>query len=96
MDARQTIQNEVGDEELLFADGFDAALLGWGGAFNQMAAVYDYDVCIDVLVFRDGMTQEDAVEYFEFNVIGAYVGEHTPIFLKRSPAEGHRYPEKKK
>jgi hypothetical protein len=27
------------------------------------------------------MTEEDAEEYFEFNVQGAYVGPFTPLFL---------------
>ena len=30
---------------------------------------------------RDGMTQEEALEFFEFNVVGAWVGEQTPIFV---------------
>jgi hypothetical protein len=46
-------------------------------------AVYDYAKCIDILA--ESMDYEEALEYFEYNVIGAYVGEQTPIFL--------RYPE---
>jgi len=30
---------------------------------------------------RDGMSYEEAIEYFDFNVTGAYVGEHTPMFI---------------
>ena len=30
---------------------------------------------------EDGMTEEEAVEYFEFNIIGAWMGEETPCFL---------------
>ena len=48
-------------------------------------AVYDYEKCIQVLVERDGMTREDAEEFFDFNVVGAYVGENTPIFLYTLP-----------
>ena len=29
----------------------------------------------------EDMSYEEAVEFFEFNVTGAYVGEHTPAFL---------------
>jgi hypothetical protein len=32
---------------------------------------------------KDGMTYEEALEYFEFNVIGAWFGESTPCFLDR-------------
>jgi hypothetical protein len=35
---------------------------------------------IDILMFRDNMTVEDAIEYLEYNVFGAYVGEGTPIY----------------
>jgi len=78
--------NTPGDEwdGLLLADGFEDALLGIGGAFNQLAAVYDYDKCVDILIKRDGMSMEDAEEWMSFNVCGAYVGEHTPIFLRIS------------
>jgi hypothetical protein len=42
--------------------------------------VYSVERCLDVLV-QQGMSREDAVDYFEFNVGGAYVGEETPIFV---------------
>ena len=29
-----------------------------------------------------GMSHEEAVEYFEYNQIGAYVGDHTPCFIE--------------
>jgi len=69
-------------EELLLADGFDAALIGTGERCGQPTiAVYDREKCIEVLEKRDGMTQEEANEFFEFNVMGAWVGEQTPIFV---------------
>ena len=66
----------------LLADGFDDAFLGYGTQFNKMLAVYDYDKCVDILMKRDDMTEEEAEEYMEFNVMGAYMGEHTPVFLR--------------
>lgn len=30
---------------------------------------------------KEGMTREEAIEYFEFNILGAYVGEENPIYL---------------
>jgi hypothetical protein len=36
---------------------------------------------LKVLMFRDGMTRDEADEYIEFNCIGAWVGEHTPIIV---------------
>jgi hypothetical protein len=67
-------------EIILTADGFDDAFVGIGIQFNRPIAVYDYAKCISILAKE--MDYEDAVEFFEFNVIGAWVGEQTPIFLR--------------
>ena len=67
----------------LFAEGFDAALIGVGVQFSREVAVYDYAKCIDVLMKRHGMSEEDALDYMEFNVTGAYMGTGTPVFLIR-------------
>ena len=67
----------------LVADGFDEAFIGVGRQFNIDVAVYDYNQCIDILMERDGMTDEEAIEYIEFNVVGAYVGKQTPVFLQK-------------
>ena len=76
---------EEHDVELLLADGFEQALVGVGRQFNRYAVVYDRAKCIDVLRFRDEMTRQEAEEFFEFNVVGAFVGENTPIFLDTLP-----------
>jgi hypothetical protein len=47
-----------------------------------MKVVYDEDKCIDILV-NDGMDLEDAIEYFDYNTKGAFIGDRTPIFIKR-------------
>jgi hypothetical protein len=69
------------DENVLLADGFDDAFVGIGRQFGRPIAVYDRFECIEILI-RDGMSEEEAEEYFQFNVEGAYVGENTPIFLE--------------
>ena len=65
--------------EALFADGFDDAIIGVAQQFNIMSVAYNRDKCIEILM-KD-MDQLEAIEYFEFNVIGAYVGEQTPTFI---------------
>ena len=68
--------------EALFADGFEDALVGVCRRFGQPPlAAYDRVKCIDILMRRDGMTWEDAEEFFNFNMIGAWLGESTPVFL---------------
>jgi hypothetical protein len=74
-------------EEILLADGFEDAFVGLAQQFNKCFAVYDHDKCIKILIERDGMTPEEAEEYFEFNVTGCYVGELTPCFLTRMKIE---------
>lgn len=44
-------------------------------------AVYDYEKMVRVLMRRDKMGREEAEEYLDFNVVGAWVGEGTPIIL---------------
>ena len=68
-----------GDDELLFADGFDDCLLGVVEVFHNTVALYDKDMVITALV-REGMTEDEAYEWFNFNIVGAYVGEKTPAF----------------
>jgi len=71
------------DEETIYAAGFDEAFIGLGTQFNRDLAVYDFEKCVDILMDRDGMSYDEAVEYMDFNVIGSYVGVYTPVFLNR-------------
>jgi hypothetical protein len=69
-------------ETVLLCDGFDEAFIGLSQRINEpLLAVYSYDKMIDVLVKRDGMEHEDAIDYLDFNVLGAWVGEQTPIIV---------------
>ena len=66
----------------LKADGFDDAILGISSRIGDDSLLaYDYDKCIKIL--QKDLSYEEAVEYMEFNVVGSYVGEGTPIFIKR-------------
>ena len=70
------------NEDMLFADGFDDAIIGYiERAGTPSIACYDKYKCIEILA-KD-MTYEDAMEYFYFNVLGSYVGENTPCFFTR-------------
>ena len=78
---KETI-SEINPDALL-ADGFDDALFGVCYQFGQLPVVsYDYNKCIDILIERDGMSEEEALEYFEFNVLGSYMGPNTPVFIQ--------------
>ena len=70
--------------EAMMADGFDEAVLGMCIQFGDDPIVaYDYEKCINILMERDTMNRTDAIDFMEFNVIGAYVGLNTPVFIMR-------------
>lgn len=64
------------EDEFLKADGFDDAIIGVDEF--SMRLIYSVSKCIEIL--KKDMDEEEAVEYFEYNVKGAYMGEKTPIF----------------
>jgi hypothetical protein len=71
-------------EGLLFLSEreFDAAILGVAERIGMSPIVaYDTAKIIDILCERDGMEDDEAAEFFEFNIAGAYVGDRTPIFI---------------
>jgi hypothetical protein len=65
---------------MLKADGFDEAFIGIGERCGLSVYVYDQEKCIEILM--KNMSREEAVEYFEYNTLGAFMGEGTPIFLR--------------
>ena len=76
------------NEEALLADGFEAAILGVAERCSKPAlVVYDAEKCLDILVDRDGMDPSEALEFFSYNTLGAWAGEHTPLFLWKVPAD---------
>ena len=68
------------DEEMLFANGFDKALIGYVQIFNKTVALYDREKCLKILMKQGNMSWDEADDYFQYNVTGAYFGEHTPAF----------------
>lgn len=71
------------EPHMMKADGFDDCIIGLAercGLENVLA--YDAKKIFAKLV-KQGMTEEEAVEYFYFNISGAYVGEGTPVFIHR-------------
>ena len=62
--------------EFLKADGLDKAVIGE----KNGVLVYSKDKCVEVLVKRDGMAEDEADEFLQFNTYDAYMGPKTPIF----------------
>ena len=77
---------DAAEIELLCADGFDDAILGIAQRFNDYFVVYDRAKVLETLRTRDGMADEEAIEWYEFNIVGAWVGDATPAFLMTEEA----------
>jgi ribosomal protein S4E len=69
------------DNQTMLANGFEAAIIGLDTSNEVFRVVYDKDKMIDILVESDAMSQEDAIEYLEYNVFNTYLGEGTPIYV---------------
>lgn len=75
-----TSKREVVDTKypgLVVFDGFDDAIVG----VVDKGVVYDTAKCLRILMDRDGMEEDEAVEWLEFNMAGLYAGEKTPVFM---------------
>jgi hypothetical protein len=69
------------DEDFKVMTGYDDCIIGVGIRFGQEPIVmYSYEKVIEKLI-ADGLDYEEAEEWFDFNMIGAWVGERTPGFL---------------
>ena len=80
----------MNDDKPLLADGFDSAVLGLSrGPGSADVAVYSIDRCIDILVKRDGMSEEEAIE-FEFQCSGCLYGSHDAYFRVRNGCCGDK------
>ena len=67
-------------EEILTADGFDEAVIGIDEGSGRI--IYSVGKCIEILMVEQEMGLEESLEFFGFNVKGAYMGEKTPIWCE--------------
>ena len=71
--------------KMKLANGLEDAFVGSTiSAFSrEQVAIYDYNKCILILMHDNKWSEEEALEWFHFNSIGAWVGEKTPIFINQ-------------
>jgi hypothetical protein len=87
------------NEEALLCDGFDDAIIGVAQRINLCVAAYDVEKIIEILIPQMPLDEEElklsveeqesrrhemALEHFNFNIIGSWVGENTPVFIYKS------------
>ena len=74
------LQDHPDSELLRMSEGnFDAAIIGVDQDGERL--IYDSNSVVQVLI-NDGMDEEDAWDYFYYNIAGAYVGKNTPLFIQ--------------
>ncbi len=68
-------------------DGFDDCIVGFGHRCSQVPLlVYDRNKVLAKLQER-GMDEDEAEEFYEFNIASAWAGEGTPLLLQVTTPE---------
>ena len=79
----QKIIENYPEYEIMVCDGFDDCILGYDFSNGDyIRLIYSVKKVIDKLIKEEDMDEIDAIEYFEYNMRGAYVGETTPIWCQ--------------
>jgi len=76
MSMLQDIIDNYYEYDFLIADGFNDAVIGVDE--TSMRLIYSVRKCLEIL--QEYLDEEDAIEYFEYNVSGAWMGDKTPIW----------------
>ena len=79
--------NEDAAEVMSIGDRFNGALLGFGWRFHDGPVLaYDLDKVLEIFM-EDGMDEDEAQEWVDRNVLDAWVGEGTPMFVRLQSLE---------
>ena len=86
MMAKEDIQRTLKTHgKIMRADGLDDAIIGVATRPNmEDVLAYDVDKIIEILMKRDGMSYEEAYEFYGYNIASAWVGETTPVFIDKN------------
>ena len=86
MMAKEDIQRTLKTHgNIMRADGLDDAIIGVATRPNmEDVLAYDVDKIIEILMKRDGMSYEEAYEFYGYNIASAWVGETTPVFIDKN------------
>ena len=91
MSRRQKLSdNYPGSEDLVFLEPeyFDEAIIGVASnATGMFAVAYSEPKIIELLIQHDRMDPDEAMEWYQFNILGSYLGESTPLFIDETVLE---------
>ena len=68
-------------EGAVILDGLDEAIVGIVEDFHGRRILYSKDKILQILQERDSMTEQEAEEFYDFNIIGLYASEQNAVFL---------------
>jgi len=72
-----------GYPDVLIADGFDKAIMGIVERSGMNPVVlYNKNKCIDIIIEEGCMTEEEAIEFYYYNIVGSHMGDYTPCFAE--------------
>jgi len=77
---------DIDEEDILLADGLSDAFIGLACVNGTNVAVYSTGL-IAVQLMDDGMSYDEAEEYIQYNIIGANMGDKTPVYVDLIPQE---------
>ena len=70
-------------EGAIILDGLDEAIMGIAEEFgNGYRIVYSKSKIFGILMNRDGMTEEESIEFYEYNILGLYASPQNAIFFE--------------
>jgi hypothetical protein len=62
-------------------DGCDEAIVGYASRINlEPVVVYSYQLLVGAFI-KQGMTEDEAIDWVDYNIVGSWVGERTPLIL---------------
>ena len=69
-------------EGAIILDGFNEAIVGITEEFGGIKRLlYSKYKILEILQENNPMTQSEAEEYYDYNIVGLYAGDQNPIFL---------------
>ena len=79
------------DDEVVVLEAFQDAFLGFAerNDFPGAVACYDKSVVFQILTSKYGLDNTEAVDFFEANILGSWLGEATPVFVTVEPINEH-------
>jgi len=72
---------EENGSSVVRVNGFDDCVLGTIEKEDDLVLVYDSDKIIMKLI-NEGLSYEEAVEHYEYNIVGSWVGNQTPLYVR--------------